>query len=59
MMNGGDSVPEILDNKSGGNGGGVEDLYGEDTATVDQLVTPWTVSVARSVMSDDTQKSCF
>lgn len=29
-------------------GGGVEDLYGEDFATEDQLVTPWTVSVARS-----------
>ncbi|KAL2238148.1 UNVERIFIED_CONTAM: NADP-dependent malic enzyme [Sesamum indicum] len=28
-------------------GGGVEDVYGEDRATEDQLVTPWTVSVAR------------
>ncbi|XP_008794107.1 NADP-dependent malic enzyme-like isoform X1 [Phoenix dactylifera] len=27
-------------------GGGVEDTYGEDRATEDQLVTPWTVSVA-------------
>ncbi|KAL6984741.1 malate dehydrogenase (oxaloacetate-decarboxylating) (NADP(+)) [Sarracenia purpurea var. burkii] len=27
-------------------GGGVEDVYGEDCATEDQLVTPWTVSVA-------------
>ncbi|KAL0333853.1 UNVERIFIED_CONTAM: NADP-dependent malic enzyme [Sesamum angustifolium] len=27
-------------------GGGVEDVYGEDRATEDQLVTPWTVSVA-------------
>ncbi|KAF5748275.1 NADP-dependent malic enzyme isoform X2 [Tripterygium wilfordii] len=26
--------------------GGVEDVYGEDSATEDQLVTPWTVSVA-------------
>jgi malate dehydrogenase (oxaloacetate-decarboxylating)(NADP+) len=26
--------------------GGVEDVYGEDCATEDQLVTPWTVSVA-------------
>lgn len=26
--------------------GGVEDFYGEDRATEDQLVTPWTVSVA-------------
>jgi len=28
-------------------GGGVEDVYGEDCATEDQLVTPWTFSVAR------------
>jgi len=28
--------------------GGVEDVYGEDRATEDQLVTPWTISVARS-----------
>ncbi|CAI0425582.1 unnamed protein product [Linum tenue] len=28
-------------------GGGVEDVYGEDFATEDQLITPWTVSVAR------------
>ncbi|KAK9099024.1 hypothetical protein Syun_026069 [Stephania yunnanensis] len=27
-------------------GGGVEDVYGEDQATEDHLVTPWTVSVA-------------
>ncbi|XP_019191943.1 PREDICTED: NADP-dependent malic enzyme-like isoform X2 [Ipomoea nil] len=27
-------------------GGGVEDVYGEDCATEDQLVTPWTTSVA-------------
>lgn len=27
--------------------GGVEDVYGEDRATEDQLVTPWTISVAR------------
>ena len=27
--------------------GGVEDIYGEDRATEDQLVTPWTFSVAR------------
>lgn len=31
-------------------GGGVEDIYGEDTATEDQLVTPWTYSVARSLL---------
>lgn len=28
-------------------GGGVEDVYGEDRATEEQLVTPWTVSIAR------------
>ncbi|KAK6914826.1 Malic enzyme, NAD-binding [Dillenia turbinata] len=27
-------------------GGGVRDMYGEDTATEDQLVTPWALSVA-------------
>ncbi|XP_059456373.1 NADP-dependent malic enzyme [Corylus avellana] len=27
-------------------GGGVQDVYGEDTATEDQFVTPWSVSVA-------------
>ncbi|KAB1214812.1 NADP-dependent malic enzyme [Morella rubra] len=27
-------------------GGGVEDVYGEDRATEDQLITPWTFSVA-------------
>ncbi|KAF8393440.1 hypothetical protein HHK36_021684 [Tetracentron sinense] len=35
-------------------GGGVEDAYGEDCATEDQLVTPWTISVASgySLMRD-------
>lgn len=28
-------------------GGGVQDVYGEDCATEDQLITPWTLSVAR------------
>ncbi|KAF6164145.1 hypothetical protein GIB67_010115 [Kingdonia uniflora] len=28
-------------------GGGVRDVYGEDSATEDQVVTPWTISVAR------------
>ncbi|KAL5558638.1 hypothetical protein UlMin_034849 [Ulmus minor] len=40
MMNGGDVE------KKTGFGGGVEDVYGEDRATEDQLITPWTVSVA-------------
>ncbi|KAI9192202.1 hypothetical protein LWI28_019499 [Acer negundo] len=35
----------VLDNKAAA-GGGVEDVYGEDFATEDQLITPWTVSVA-------------
>lgn len=38
MVNGGD-----VDNKAAA----VEEAYGEDFATEDQLVTPWTVSVAR------------
>lgn len=28
-------------------GGGVEDVYGEDSATEDQYVTPWTFNIAR------------
>lgn len=28
-------------------GGGVEDAYGEDRATEEQQVTPWSLSVAR------------
>ena len=28
-------------------GGGVQDLYGEDSATEEQFITPWTLSVAR------------
>lgn len=38
------SVVEV-DNKSTV-GGGVQDVYGEDTATEDQFVTPWSISVA-------------
>jgi len=30
--------------------GGVRDVYGEDRATEDQFVTPWSVTVARCVM---------
>ncbi|KAF8388914.1 hypothetical protein HHK36_025595 [Tetracentron sinense] len=43
-MSNGASVPE-MDAKSTV-GGGVEDVYGEDCATEDQLITPWTVTVA-------------
>ncbi|XP_052182297.1 NADP-dependent malic enzyme, chloroplastic-like [Diospyros lotus] len=35
-----------VDPKSNVVGGGVDDVYGEDTATEDHPVTPWTVSVA-------------
>ncbi|CAN8252312.1 unnamed protein product [Cochlearia groenlandica] len=37
-----DYVPETRS----GVGGGVSDVYGEDSATLDQLVTPWVTSVA-------------
>ncbi|XP_047321662.1 NADP-dependent malic enzyme-like [Impatiens glandulifera] len=42
---GGDSPVAEIDDKFGV-GGGVHDTYGEDSATEDQLVTPWTISVA-------------
>ncbi|VVB17159.1 unnamed protein product [Arabis nemorensis] len=35
----------VSDNRSGV-GGGISDVYGEDSATLDQLVTPWVTSVA-------------
>ncbi|ERN15137.1 hypothetical protein AMTR_s00056p00119870 [Amborella trichopoda] len=39
--------PSVLDMDAKSTvGGGVEDMYGEDQATEDQLVTPWTVTVA-------------
>lgn len=41
----GDSVLDMKDKC--GVGGGVEDMYGEDRATEDQPITPWTFSVAR------------
>ncbi|GLT25487.1 hypothetical protein SLA2020_006110 [Shorea laevis] len=41
MMSGGD----IVDNKAVVEGG-VKDMYGEDSATLDQLATPWTISVS-------------
>ncbi|XP_050216680.1 NADP-dependent malic enzyme [Mercurialis annua] len=43
-VTGGGSVLD-LDSKTAV-GGGVEDVYGEDCATEDQFVTPWTTSVA-------------
>eukprot|EP00271_Cylindrocystis_brebissonii_P015062 TRINITY_DN36_c0_g1_i2.p1 TRINITY_DN36_c0_g1~~TRINITY_DN36_c0_g1_i2.p1 ORF type:complete len:661 (+),score=139.93 TRINITY_DN36_c0_g1_i2:118-2100(+) len=36
---------ELMDNKANA-GGGVGDLYGEDSATMDMTVTPWLKSVA-------------
>ena len=47
-----------MEKKSGG-GGGVEDIYGEDSATEDQLVTPWTVSVARWATDDKCFRNCL
>ncbi|XP_050213624.1 NADP-dependent malic enzyme [Mercurialis annua] len=44
MMNGGDSL--VADKRNVGVYGGVDDVYGEDCATEDQLITPWTASVA-------------
>ncbi|CAH1447761.1 unnamed protein product [Lactuca virosa] len=41
-----DSTLESMKDGEATVGGGVEDVYGEDRATEDQLVTPWTVSVA-------------
>ncbi|MCL7040921.1 hypothetical protein MKW94_016057, partial [Papaver nudicaule] len=38
-------MTEMVDPKSSV-GGGVQDVYGEDRATEDQLVTPWTLSIA-------------
>ncbi|KAL2544869.1 NADP-dependent malic enzyme 3 [Forsythia ovata] len=40
----GESVLDVED--KAGVGGGVKDVYGEDKASEDQLITPWTVSVA-------------
>lgn len=45
-MREGSSVIADVDSKSTV-GGGVQDVYGEDTATEDHFVTPWSVSVAR------------
>lgn len=42
---GGESVLDLSPRSTVG--GGVEDVYGEDRASEDHLVTPWTVSVAR------------
>lgn len=44
-MRNGDSVLDM--NNSRAVGGGVKDIYGEDRATEDQLITPWSFSIAR------------
>ncbi|XP_008220115.1 PREDICTED: NADP-dependent malic enzyme isoform X2 [Prunus mume] len=44
IRNGGHSVADT--ESKAGFGGGVEDVYGEDCATEDQVLTPWTASVA-------------
>ncbi|KAJ6793891.1 NADP-dependent malic enzyme isoform X2 [Iris pallida] len=41
----GSVIKEVVDRKSTV-GGGVQDAYGEDRATEEQLVTPWSVTVA-------------
>ncbi|KAM1507450.1 hypothetical protein TB2_016522 [Malus domestica] len=41
---GGHSVVDV--ESKAGFGGGIEDVYGEDCATEDQVLTPWTASVA-------------
>lgn len=41
----GSVVADVDDNAI--SGGGVQDVYGEDRATEDQFVTPWSVSIAR------------
>ncbi|KAK1358311.1 hypothetical protein POM88_051567 [Heracleum sosnowskyi] len=46
--------PVIESDSKASVGGGVEDVYGEDSATEEQNITPWTVSVASgySLMRD-------
>ncbi|KAM4075440.1 hypothetical protein ACB094_10G170200 [Castanea mollissima] len=46
IVNGGGYCSVVEEEGKAGFGGGVEDVYGEDSATEDQLVTPWTISVA-------------
>ncbi|KAH0895704.1 LOW QUALITY PROTEIN: hypothetical protein HID58_045272 [Brassica napus] len=46
----------VSDNRSGV-GGGISDVYGEDLATLDQLVTPWVSSVARNLIVE--MKLCY
>ncbi|KAF2596304.1 hypothetical protein F2Q68_00007249 [Brassica cretica] len=45
---------DVVSENRSGLGGGISDVYGEDLATLDQLVTPWVSSVASgySLMRD-------
>lgn len=45
-MGNGNALDEMTQG-SKGVAGGVQDVYGEDSATEAQHITPWTVSVAR------------
>uniref|UniRef100_A0A7N0TU33 Malic enzyme n=1 Tax=Kalanchoe fedtschenkoi TaxID=63787 RepID=A0A7N0TU33_KALFE len=40
------STPVVVEEKESTMAGGARDVYGEDAATEDQFVTPWTLSVA-------------
>lgn len=42
-----DASPVVEKDSKSNVSGGVADVYGEDTASEDQSITPWTVSVAR------------
>lgn len=46
IMGNGSALDEMTQGGSNGVAGGVQDVYGEDSATQDQHITPWTVSVA-------------
>lgn len=46
IMGNGSALDEMTLGGSNGVAGGVQDVYGEDSATQDQHITPWTVSVA-------------
>ncbi|CAA2959212.1 NADP-dependent malic enzyme, chloroplastic [Olea europaea subsp. europaea] len=47
MVESATSSPSVIDKEAKSTvGGGVEDVYGEDSATEDMHITPWTVTVA-------------
>lgn len=51
MRNEATTVADVDDNPI--SAGGPRDVYGEDKATEDHFVTPWSVSVARSDSDSD------